>query len=157
MSTAPLPTQLVLLSSLPQEPSGSKVRFLGWYLDPPPYPIAYHHRVTISSSVQAYHIPTATLTLSYDHITHLTPETATAKVDVRLLLNSLRAIDTAVGEWVNVLGYVTSGNASSGGLQRGGSARSMMVVDVQAIMIWSAGAVRVGEYEEAVKARLRSR
>lgn len=48
-----------------------------------------------------------------------------------------------MGEWVNVVGYITD-------IRRD---REKIEVCVQAVMLWSAGAVRVEEYEMAVRER----
>lgn len=68
--------------------------------------------------------------------------------------------DTQVGEWVNVVGYVTAGGDSSsrtrdeeGGKEVDG--RRRVFVNVQAIMLWSAGSVRIGEYERVLAERQR--
>ena len=65
------------------------------------------------------------------------------KVDVKLLLDSLKRTDTLVGEWVNVVGYITDI------LGR----QETVKVHVQAVMLWSAGAIRLEEYERAVRER----
>ncbi|KAI9787058.1 MAG: hypothetical protein M1816_007729 [Peltula sp. TS41687] len=115
--SGPLPARLVLLSDLPAAKAASKVRFLG--------------------CVQNYDVQTGVLVLS-------SPGTLVdVRVDVKLLLNSLKNTDTLVGEWINVVGYITER------LRRHG----MTEVHVQALMLWSAGAIRVEEYEKAVRER----
>ena len=67
-------------------------------------------------------------------------------VDVKLLLETLRSSDTCVGEWVNVMGYITqreSKPTTSGG-------QIIHAAAVQAIVFWSAGSVRIEEYESAL-------
>lgn len=114
----PLPTRLILFSDLANTEIGSKIRFLG--------------------CVQKYDVHTATLTLSSSGVS-----VNNVELDVRLLLDSLKRTDTAVGEWVNVVGYITD-------IRRD---REKIEVCVQAVMLWSAGAVRVEEYEMAVRER----
>jgi hypothetical protein len=64
-------------------------------------------------------------------------------VDVNLLLDTLGHEKTRVGEWVNVIGYVTRkqrmNKASPGDL----------AVHVQALVVWSTGPLDVQRYEKA--------
>lgn len=72
-----------------------------------------------------------------------------ALVDVNLVLESLGPKQTRVGEWVNVIGYITdiaplsdSGNKSI---------QAAQVVHTQAILLWSAGPCEIGRYETSLK------
>ena len=139
MSNGPLPSTLTFLSSLPTTPIGSKVRFLG--------------------CVTQYALSSAILSLEHDYpCSHAS--TTVALVDVNLLLESLKREDTQVGAWVNVIGYV-EGVVGDGrvvelgegnGLSTGGA--RIVEVKVKAVMLWSAGGVRIGEYEKALEERL---
>lgn len=123
MSSAPLPSRLTLLSALPSHECGDKVRFLG--------------------CVTSYSIASAQLTLH-----HQFPKRSSTKalVDVRLLLERLTAEQTSVGEWVNVIGYISSAppllakKSSKQGLEAS-------AVHVQALMLWSAGPLNISRYE----------
>jgi hypothetical protein len=64
-------------------------------------------------------------------------------VDVNLLLGTLHSTDTQLGEWVNVMGYIT-GPLSS---QHRNSEDKKANAFVQAIVLWSAGSVKLNEYE----------
>lgn len=132
MSNGPLPTTLTFLTSLSQFEPGSKVRFLG--------------------SVTRYHIGTGTLWLQHAYSASPPPATAdvTALVDVKILLEGLKGEDTIIGAWVNVMGYVEEVIMEGEG--NGQTSR----VKVQAIMLWSAGGLKIGEYEKAVEGRLRN-
>ena len=87
-----------------------------------------------------------------------------------MVLETLKREDTLVGAWVNVLGYVEEvlkagkreqrqGQGEAGtGVKRGvtsGEARRALRVKVQAIMLWSAGGVKIGEYERTLEERLK--
>ncbi|KAL8763081.1 MAG: hypothetical protein Q9184_001041 [Pyrenodesmia sp. 2 TL-2023] len=149
MSTAPLPTRLTFLSDLPTIPPGEKVRFLG--------------------CVTHYSTVTGTITLQHAYSSTSVPQTIcpTATVDVNLLLSALKSTDTQVGEWVNVLGYVQGLVDNDGAIRRvvgrvGAGLRDMNkhkverqigIVGVQAVMLWSAGGVRLADYEKAVEMR----
>lgn len=63
-------------------------------------------------------------------------------VDVNLLLETLGHEQTRVGEWVNIVGYVTAKRRKSkpcpGGLS----------VYVQGLVVWSTGPLDVQRYEK---------
>ncbi|MCJ1464881.1 hypothetical protein MMC07_003496 [Pseudocyphellaria aurata] len=133
-ANGPLPTTLVFLNDLSFLPKGSKVRFLG--------------------CVTGYSIKTGILSLqhAYPPPPHRTP---TAWVDVNLLLSTLKTTDTQRGEWVNVVGYV-EGRISNLTLEqrdRKGRPDEIIGVKLQAIMLWSAGDVQVGNYERTLAER----
>ncbi|KAI4272566.1 MAG: hypothetical protein LQ337_005217 [Flavoplaca oasis] len=136
MSNGPLPTRLILLSDLPSCAHGEKVRFLG--------------------CVTRYNASTGTL-----YLEHAYPASTcvTAAVDVSLLLETLKCTDTQVGEWVNVMGYVQAaeeekGRKRQGVRHEGEKEKSQQEVrKLQAVMLWSAGGVRVWEYEKALEMR----
>lgn len=67
-----------------------------------------------------------------------------AVVDVGLLLETLKSTDVGVGEWVNVMGYITEPRAMAEKTPR---SRKDEVV-IQAIVLWSAGSVRLDDYEK---------
>lgn len=76
-----------------------------------------------------------------------------AFVDVTMLLETLKSTDTRIGEWVNVIGYITnppSGNALQVNNQDGS------VSHVQAIMLWSAGSINLAEYDKFLTGRVSS-
>ncbi|GKT91050.1 telomere length regulation ten1 [Colletotrichum tofieldiae] len=85
MSRGPLPSQLCLLSELSLRSPGEKVRFLG--------------------CVTSYSTHSAVLTLE-----HGFPKGSniSASVDVQLLLGTMKSEQTQIGEWVNIVGYVTT-------------------------------------------------
>ncbi len=72
-----------------------------------------------------------------------------ALVDVNLVLESLGSDQTRVGEWVNVIGYITDPAPLADGT---GSNRGGPKVHAQAVLLWSAGPVDVGRYETSLKA-----
>ncbi|KAL2190921.1 hypothetical protein L209DRAFT_760719 [Thermothelomyces heterothallicus CBS 203.75] len=127
MSFGPRPSQLCLLSHLPEKQVGDKVRFLG--------------------CVTSYIPASGVLALE-----HRLPEEARsvhALVDVNLVLESLGPEQTRVGEWVNVIGYITDiapladrGNESAPGTQ---------IVHAQAVLLWSAGPFDIRRYEASLK------
>lgn len=91
--------------------------------------------------MSSYSIATGTLNLHHRD----SPDTnVSALVDVRLVLERLGAEQTSNGQWVNVLGYVTSISPTS-------SNRGEPMVRVQALLLWSAGPVDVQQYQASVQ------
>ena len=126
MSNGPLATTLTFLSSLPTFPLNSKVRFLG--------------------CVTHYALSSGTLTLQHAYPTS-TVEKVVALVDVNLLLAGLKREDMQLGAWVNVMGYVEKVIGVKG-------EGECVKVRVKAVMLWSAGGVKVGEYERILEQRI---
>ena len=68
-----------------------------------------------------------------------------ANVHVNNLLDVLNVQTTQVGAWVNVVGYVRQNTESQPISKSRGST-------VDAVLIWSAGAIKLEDYEAAVRA-----
>ncbi len=89
----------------------------------------------------------------------------TARVNIEHVLESVKSEDLQVGAWVNVVGYVQraprsrsrsrrpAGTAAGIGGAGSGIRRGSKV---QAVMLWSAGAVKLDAYERAVEMRKQS-
>ena len=96
------------------------------------------------------HYSTSTGTLTLKHAYPPPPQSCpVALIDVKMLLETMEATDTQVGEWVNVIGYVENDDKSLKRRKRGDASN----VRVQAVMLWSAGSVRLADYEKAVLGR----
>ncbi|KAK3373568.1 CST complex subunit Ten1 [Lasiosphaeria ovina] len=134
MSNAPPPSQLCLLSDLPLREVGDKVRFLG--------------------CVTSYSTDSATLALEHQHQQPQDSLAVRALVDVRLVLGRLGSDQTRIGEWVNVIGYITAvaplplPTAASNGSDRGHV--NISTVRAQALLVWSAGPLDVQRYNSSV-------
>lgn len=79
-------------------------------------------------------------------------ELVTASVDVNLLLNSVGHEQTAVGSWLNVIGYVKAKRKKGDGSAKrddGDGGAICWDIYVQAITLWPAGALDVQQYEKA--------
>ncbi|TQN71281.1 hypothetical protein CSHISOI_04194 [Colletotrichum shisoi] len=123
MSRGPLPSQLCLLSDLSSKPPGEKVRFLG--------------------CVTSYLTHSAVLTLEHG----FPKESNTiALVDIRLLLSIVKSGQTQIGEWVNVVGYVTP---PPPGTRAKGTTGGPQKVTIQALVLWSAGPLDLQRYENS--------
>ncbi|KAI0179342.1 CST complex subunit Ten1 [Hypoxylon sp. FL1284] len=123
MSFGPLPSERCLLSDLLKKHVGDKVRFLG--------------------CVTGYSTHSATLALRHEY-----PEGAhvSARVDVKLLLEKLNAEQTDIGQWVHVIGYVTSIQQT---LAKATTASCTANVGVQALVLWIAEDLDVASYEQS--------
>lgn len=71
-------------------------------------------------------------------------------VDVSLLLESLTAEQTRVGEFVNVIGYITEQKITRDKKQPHQESKQ---VCVQAIVLWSTGPMDLQKYEKLVDAK----
>ncbi len=86
----------------------------------------------------------------------------------------MKSSDTNVGEWVNVIGYISlpplesldafqegiarrpeseKGKQANGQKQRRMLQEHCKVVHVQAVLLWPAGAIRLSDYEKIVRER----
>jgi hypothetical protein len=89
-------------------------------------------------SVDIYDSMSATLHLKDRFASTTAPSTpGSASVNVAYVLDALNFELTQVGAWVNVVGYVKT------------TADGRCCVD--AVVIWSAGAIKLDEYEAAVR------
>ena len=101
------------------------------------------------ASVTKYSMKTGLLYLEYSQPAtvpkrlHKQPHVVVAVVDIALLLETLKTTDTQIGEWVNVVAYVNETCRDGGRTE----------VMVQALMLWSAGAINTSEYEATVEHR----
>ncbi|KAM0552571.1 hypothetical protein ACHAPJ_007900 [Fusarium lateritium] len=134
MSRGPVPSQLHLLSNLPAQSIGDKVRFLGWYDQQFPFAPLY-------ALVTSYSTSSACLTLG-----HLYPKDSnvTASVDVSLLLETIKSEQTRIGEFVNVIGYITEMKDLR---DKKAPYQESKQVCVQAIVLWSTGPMDLQKYE----------
>ena len=91
---------------------------------------------------------TAALILKHNY-PYDSPTATVASVEISHLLESVKGSDLEKGAWVNLVGYKTL-------LTRPQPNNSECQVCVQAVMLWSAGAVKLHAYETALSLRLRS-
>lgn len=88
-------------------------------------------------SVNQYHEPTASVFV-FHHFPSQGPHTA--QVDISQLLDTIDRQNLQIGAWLNIIGYITPSASKS---------RSK----VQAITLWSAGAINLQQYETALVLR----
>ncbi len=73
-----------------------------------------------------------------------------ALVDINLLLGSLASTDTRIGEWVNVMGYVTRPRSEHKYITESIKHGTF----IQAVVLWAAGSVKLQEYERSLTNQL---
>lgn len=69
-----------------------------------------------------------------------------ASVNVQLLLNILKSHETRIGEWVNIVGYIVDKDGQQGTKNRVPTTE----ISVQAIVLWSSGAIQLDAYERSI-------
>jgi hypothetical protein len=67
-----------------------------------------------------------------------------ALVDINLVLGSIKSHESRIGEWINVIGYIAAPKQS----QSLRSDEGKKNVAVQAVVLWSAGPLKLDRYEE---------
>ncbi|KAI9763152.1 MAG: hypothetical protein M1835_007914 [Candelina submexicana] len=78
---------------------------------------------------------------------------ATAYVNIDLILSSIKSTDTQIGEWVNIIGYITAPIPPQTHATSNQNIKASNGVNVQALVLWSAGAVNLGNYERILEER----
>ncbi|CCD49828.1 hypothetical protein ACHAO1_001983 [Botrytis cinerea] len=121
--SGPNPSKLILLADLQQFSEGDKVRFLG--------------------CVISYNRSSAVLTLEHNFPVG---NGIKASVNVQLLLNSLTHHETRVGEWINVVGYISDTDEPQDIKTR----KSGTAITIQAIALWSSGPIQLDAYERSL-------
>ena len=125
-ANGPLPTHLTYLTSLSSQNPGAKVRFLG--------------------CIRAYDTQVGVLELMHSYPPSSPSSNMRALVDIGVIVETMKREDLEVGAWVNVVGYVQGHERKA--------REDVLTINVQAIMVWGAGSVRLGQYEKAVASRM---
>ncbi|KAJ5582128.1 hypothetical protein N7535_000748 [Penicillium sp. DV-2018c] len=138
----PRPSTRAFLSDLSSLQADSKIRFLGCVAD---------YRITTGHLILEHNYPRSKTTPS------------SVSVDINAILEDMTAEALRVGTWLNVLGYVrdlepvpppssfssTSEDASQPSQRP--STVPRRPVYVEAIMVFPAGAIAIGEYERILR------
>jgi Telomere capping, CST complex subunit len=103
-------------------------------------------------SVRDYDISLAQLNVEHTYPTE-DPPTCVVRVDLSLVLETVHrdALDT--GSWVNIIGYVKVSTSGKNKRKRSShiEVNPTPEVVVQAVLLWTAGSLRIGEYERALE------
>jgi hypothetical protein len=103
-----------------------------------------------SRSVHAYDGNTARLTIRTRYPA-TSKDSPTAVVSVQSMLETTKHELLEVGAWLNIIGYVSEDPIKAAGKETKRVKRNPRAVFVEAVMIWSAGAIKLDVYESAVK------
>lgn len=122
---------------------------VGFEISPPPPPNSktMTPRYCVSNSI--FSVTAYSTTLGQLTLHHNFPKSCEIRVvvDVRLLLEKLNAEQTSVGQWVNVIGYVSAAPSTPPVKQSNKRKMGPSTVHVQALMLWPSGPLDIGRYE----------
>lgn len=114
----------------------------------------YSGKETDFLSVRTYNIQTGHLILEHNYPRQKPPlEPPSVAVDINAVLETVTSEELSVGAWVNVLGYVRR-NRRSDDDDSAVSQSNPNPVYVEAVMLFPAGAVALGEYERILQEAL---
>ncbi|KAI0446953.1 CST complex subunit Ten1 [Xylaria telfairii] len=159
MSNGPLPSERCLLSTLCNKQIGDKVRFLGCIQGAFARPTCNDEargptsRVVAVTGYSAHH---ARVTLKHSYPKENSH--VEALVDVKLLLETLKAEQTDPGQWVHVIGYLTfvdpASPATAADSRHSSTSTTATTtrVGVQALFLWIARGLDLGTYEKSMLA-----
>ena len=115
-------------------------------------------------SVEKYDIASGVLTLGHHYPS--SSATTLAQVDIDLVMETSSRLDLEIGAWINVIGYLTETSSDMNltskvagtemrtqARRRGKRSAAPRTVSVQAVMLWSAGAIKLDEYERSLELR----
>lgn len=104
----------------------------------------HSYALTTHRSVHSYNVQDACLSLR-DHYPATAKHTPTALVTIEnLLLDGLEHDLLETGAWLNVIGYVRARPSGTKVSKRS------WVTYVEAVMVWSAGAIKLEKYNAAI-------
>jgi hypothetical protein len=72
-------------------------------------------------------------------------------VEVSLVLENIKSTTLAAGTWINVIGYTLAIPRSTHKSREDRLRLADQSVRLQAVLIWDAGAVRIGDYERMLE------
>lgn len=137
-SNGPVPSKHIFIHQISDQELNAKVRFLSCVVD-------YDHKM-------------GRLVVEHDY-----PRVASSKpltkaiVDINMVLEGMNLDLLQPGSWINVIGYVRSRSMPTA--RRSSTSRRKAMVElpeIQAVLIWSAGAVQVDKYEKTMEEHLAS-
>ena len=106
--------------------------------------------MSVRLSVMSYDVSAGTLTLEHAYPSDLVARPQVT-VDVGLILESLKPHLLQVGSWLNVIGYTRKFGLTRKRKQDDrDDTKPASKVDLQAVLLWSAGSIRLAEYEHVL-------
>jgi hypothetical protein len=102
-------------------------------------------------SVAQYNNETGTALLTHHY--PVSPHQITARVNIDLVLEVVNSYVLQVGSWINVIGYIC-GRTLDPPLNAGvGETPVYSEVAIRAVMLWSAGDLKLKSYEDRLQER----
>jgi len=98
--------------------------------------------------VTNYDVTDASLILEHHYPLDAPP--ARVLVDVKLLLETIKANETRAGAWLNVIGYVQSTPKAKAARLGNTGPGAKPTATVQAVMLWDAGSLKLADYEKCL-------
>lgn len=137
-SNGPVPSKHIFIHQISDQELNAKVRFLSCVVD-------YDHK-------------TGRLVVEHDYTRGTSKKSLTkAIVDINMVLEGMNLDLLQPGSWINVIGYVRSRSMPTA--RRSSTSRRKAMVElpeIQAVLVWSAGAVQVDKYEKTMEEHLAS-
>ena len=155
-SNGPAPSRHVFISELARLAIGVKVRFLGWYVRES-FPFDDIAKTILS--VLGYNETTGHLLV--EHIYPPDASFTNTLVNMTVAQQSTDSTCFEIGTWINVIGSIEV--SASGKRKRkrkpGDSStnKDYQRVIVGAVLVWTAGAIRVAEYEKILEEQREAR
>jgi len=92
------------------------------------------------------------VSLKHDYPSSSTP--VVAEVHLDHVLESITPTTTQIGTWLNVVGFINrDGREDAQAAPNKGGRPMLMVVTVDAVLVWDAGNIKLDTYERALEAR----
>lgn len=137
-SNGAVPSKHIFIHQVSDQEYNTKVRFLSYVID-------YDHK-------------TGLLIVEHDYPRSKSSKTTTkATVDINLILENTNLELLQPGSWINVIGYVRSKpTPNSRRLSTGRKKAVAELPEIQAVLVWNAGAIQVDKYEKTMEEHLAS-
>jgi hypothetical protein len=105
----------------------------------------------VADSVAQYHNESGSLLLTHHY--PACSHQITARVNIDLVLESINSSDLQVGSWINVIGYICGRTLDPPRIAGVGETPVYSEVAVRAVMLWSAGDIKLKSYEDLLQER----
>lgn len=108
------------------------------------------YTIDLGASIVDYDLGKGELLLEHAYPIHAHP-VPRISVDINLVLESTHSSALQQGSWINVIGYTRVSRTRGRPKKQSLPGTRIEGVSLQAILIWSAGSLRIGEYEATLE------
>ena len=115
---------------------------------------AGYHAVDICLSIVQYEVAKGHILLEHAYPKNIS-STPQIWADITLVLETTKSITIAPGTWINVIGYIQAPLRQSRRKTGSNTQLENEATILQAVLIWDAGAIRIGDYEHILEAQRR--